>query len=255
VPDVLHLKLTIAYDGTAFVGWQRQLTGVSIQGLLEDALTHLEPAGVAVAGAGRTDAGVHAVGQVASITLTRAISPAAVVRAVNRRLPFTVRVVSAEEVDADFHARFQAVSKTYRYRIWNGEVVSPFERPYVWQVPSPVLDTDTMANAVSRLEGTHDFAAFQCSGSEKREKTTRTLFGARVSVQTVRADARIITVDLHGNGFLRHMVRSIAGTLVEVGRGKRRPSWIDEVLASRDRSRGGPTAPASGLFLVAVAYE
>ncbi|MGC4082198.1 MAG: hypothetical protein QM736_08855 [Vicinamibacterales bacterium] len=132
-----HLKLTLAYDGTGLVGWQRQASGVSVQGLIEEALAHLEGRPVSVSGAGRTDAGVHALGQVASVTLQRAIAPRSLVRAINMRLPHTVRVLAADVVDPAFHARFGAVAKTYRYRIWNGPVVSPFERPYVWQVAWP----------------------------------------------------------------------------------------------------------------------
>jgi tRNA pseudouridine38-40 synthase len=160
---LLHLKLTIAYDGTGLVGWQRQATGTSVQALLEDALLPLNHAPVTVVGAGRTDAGVHALAQVASVTLARAIEPASVVRAVNMRLPPSVRVLAAERVESDFHARFRAIAKTYRYRIWNGEVVSPFERPYVWHVAGPVLDRAAMADAARRLVGRHDFASARCS--------------------------------------------------------------------------------------------
>jgi tRNA pseudouridine38-40 synthase len=257
-----HLKLTIAYDGTGLVGWQRQLTGTSVQGLLEDALAPLEGAPVTVTAAGRTDAGVHALAQVASTVLTRAIEPAAVVRAVNARLPPAVRVLSAEPVEAAFHARFDAVTKTYRYRIWNGDVVSPFERPYVWQVAGAALDVEAMQAAAARLEGRHDFAAFEGTGSEP-ESTERTIFSSCVRATGVRLEPdatggtgdQLITYEVCGDGFLRHMVRALVGTLIEVGRGKRAPEWVDEVIASRDRHRAGRTAPASGLFLVHVHYE
>ncbi len=251
---MLHLKLTIAYDGTGFVGWQRQRTGTSIQGLLEDALAPLEGGRVVVSGAGRTDAGVHAHGQVASMTLRRSISPAAVMRALNVQLPLAVRVLSAEEVGPDFHARFLAVAKTYRYRIWNGEVLSPFEQRFAWHVREPVLDGDAMAAAAARLIGRHDFAAFQATGS-KRATTERTVFSSTLRASLDRTHDPVIAYEVRGNGFLRHMVRTIAGTLVEVGRGRRPPSWVDEVLASRDRAIAGRTAPAAGLFLVAVEYE
>lgn len=252
---MLHLKLTIAYDGTGLVGWQRQPEGTSVQGLLEEALAPLEAdvaVAVAVAGAGRTDAGVHALAQVASLALHRAIAPDAVVRAVNMRLPPAVRVLSAEEVSPAFHARFDAVGKTYRYRIWNGEVLSPFERPFVWHVASPRLDVPAMADAAARLEGRHDFAAFQGAGSDAAT-TVRTVFSSRVTADA--AGGPLITYEVRGDGFLRHMVRTIVGTLVEVGRRRQPPQWIDDVLMSGARAAAGRTAPPAGLFLVRVHYE
>src|SRR5689334_18002499 len=147
------------------VGWQRQAAGTSIQGLLEEALRELDGRAVTVIGAGRTDAGVHALGQVAGFSLDRAILPEALLRAVNARLPPAVRVVTAEEAPRRFHARFDARAKSYRYRIWNGDVMSPFERHYAWHVGGP-LDVDSMANAARLVQGRHDFAAFQTAGSE-----------------------------------------------------------------------------------------
>ena len=254
MPELIHLKLTIAYDGTGLVGWQRQPTGTSIQALLEDALAPLEGGPVTVMGAGRTDAGVHALGQVASVTLLRTIAPRSVVKAANMRLPACVRVLAAEEVGPDFHARFRAVAKTYRYRIWNSDVLSQFERPFVWHVPWPPLDAEAMNEAAARIVGRHDFAAFQGSGSDA-ETTVRTVFSSNVSRHDAADQARLVTCELRGDGFLRHMVRAIAGSLVEVGRGRQPASWIDEVLASRDRGTAGRTAPATGLFLVRVEYE
>ena len=273
-------KITVAYDGTDFVGWQRQLSGVSVQGLLEDALGELEEGPVTVAGAGRTDAGVHALGQVAAFSLTRTAAPEVIVRALNARLPDTVRALDAQEVPASFHPRFAARSKSYRYRIWNGEVVSPFEQRFVWRVPG-ALDVAAMDAAARMLAGRHDFAAFQSAGSDTTT-TERTLFESAigrsaigdslepVSQQDVARPFRaanaglqpcatvlkpaLVTYDVTGDGFLRHMVRAIAGTLVEIGRGRRPPEWMREVLASRDRGAAGPTAPAAGLFLVRVAY-
>jgi tRNA pseudouridine38-40 synthase len=269
-------KLTLAYDGTDFVGWQRQAAGVSIQGLLEDALCELDGRAVTVNGAGRTDAGVHALGQVASVSLDRAIESDALVRAVNARLPKTVRVVSAREAPASFHARFTACAKTYRYRIWNGPVMSPFEHRYAWHVIGP-LDVSAMSAAACRIEGRHDFASFQATGSATTT-TERTIVASRIltaedaedaeekihsgieaegfnlSVPRVLCGEEIITYEITGDGFLRHMVRAIVGTLVEIGRGRRGVDWIDAVLASRDRAAAGPTAPAAGLFLVAVDY-
>jgi tRNA pseudouridine38-40 synthase len=251
---VLHLKLTIAYDGTGLVGWQRQANGISVQGLLEEALAPLQLAPVSAAGAGRTDAGVHALGQVASVTLQRQIAPESVVRATNLRLPPAVRVLNAEVVGPEFHARFRAVAKTYRYRIWNSETLNPFERAYVWHVPVPRLDVEAMAAAAERLVGVHDFAALQGTGGHV-ETSVRTISSSVVTAGGSATPDSLITYDVRGDGFLRHMVRTIAGTLVEVGRGRRPVSWIDDVIASRDRGRAGRTAPAAGLFLASVEYE
>jgi tRNA pseudouridine38-40 synthase len=243
-------KLTIAYDGTDFIGWQRQASGVSIQGLLEDALGELDGRPVTVIGAGRTDAGVHACGQVAAARLDREVDAATVVRAVNIRLPPPVRILDASPVPADFHARFDARLKSYRYRIWNADVVSPFERSYAWHVPM-ALDVAAMAAAAAALRGTHDFAAFQGTGSDT-QTTVRTVVQSAISRDT---GSPLVVYDVAGEGFLRHMVRNIVGTLVEVGRGRYPAAWIGEVLASRDRTSAGPTAPAHGLFLMAVAYD
>lgn len=258
-------KLTIAYDGTGFVGWQRQASGRSIQGVLEDALRELDGRHVDVAGAGRTDAGVHALGQVASVSLERPIDRLTLVRAVNSRLPESVRVVDAADAVPGFHARFDARSKTYCYRIWNGEVMSPFERAYAWHVPSPTLDVAAMASAATLLEGRHDFAAFQAAGTDTRT-TEREVFSSRArggfdplrgagGPQPFHERAPgLITYEIAGAGFLRHMVRTIVGTLVEVGRGRRPAEWVSEVLRSCARSEAGPTAPAEGLFLVSLDY-
>lgn len=251
---MLHLKLTLAYDGTGLVGWQRQPSGTSVQALLEEAFLPLEAGGVVVAGAGRTDAGVHALGQVASVCLPRAMAPDAVVRALNMRLPAAVRVLDARIVGPDFHARFSAVAKTYRYRIWNGPVVSPFERPYVWHVAHPPLDVAAMDDAAHRLVGHHDFAAFQGAGSDATT-SERTIFSSRVCASAQREGEAIVTYEVRGDGFLRHMVRAIVGTLVEVGRGRRPATWMDEVLAAKQRAAAARTAPPAGLFLVAVEYE
>jgi tRNA pseudouridine38-40 synthase len=168
-------KITLAYDGTDFVGWQRQANGPSIQGLLEEACLELDGRAVTVNGAGRTDAGVHALGQVASCSLERRVSPDVVVRALNARLPPGVRVLSAVEARPEFHARFDARAKTYRYRIWNAAVLDPFERRYAWHLSGP-LDVEALGAAASLLEGRHDFAGFQASGSaiHTTERTIRT---------------------------------------------------------------------------------
>jgi len=242
-------KLTVAYDGTGLVGWQRQARGTSVQGLLEESLGKLDGRSVGVVGAGRTDAGVHALGQVASATLERAIDGPALIRAVNARLPGAVRVLEAIEVDPAFCARFDARAKTYRYRVVNAEVMSPFERTRAWHVPAPRLDVEAMEAAAAAVEGRHDFAAFQTLGAPMRT-TERTVFSSRIHDLP-----ELITYEIRGDGFLRHMVRAIVGTLVEIGRGKQRPEWMAEVIASRSRGRAGPTAPPEGLFLVGVEYR
>lgn len=249
----MHLKLTIAYDGTAFVGWQRQLNGPSVQALLEDALARLEGGPVAVAGAGRTDSGVHALGQVASLTLHREIAPAAVVRALNNHLPRSVRVLSADEVGPEFHARFDARGKTYRYRIWNGDVLDPFERDYVWHIAGRTLNVEAMAAAAGHLAGQHDFAAFQGAGGTV-ESTIRTISSSVVTALVKPHGATLICYEVSGDGFLRYMVRSIVGSLVEVGSGRRPPCWMNDVIVARKRGGAGRTAPPAGLFLVSVDY-
>jgi tRNA pseudouridine38-40 synthase len=201
-------KLTLAYDGTGFVGWQRQASGRSIQGTIEDALRELDGRPVAVAGAGRTDAGVHALGQVASFSLERSMAPDALVRALNARLPEQVRALSAAAVADDFHARFGARAKRYRYRIWNADLLDPFERQYAWHVVGR-LDVDRMEAAARYLEGRHDFAAFQAAGGATRT-TEREVHASRI---TTEVGSALITYEVSGNGFLRHMVRTIVGTL------------------------------------------
>jgi len=241
-------RITLAYDGTPFVGWQRQASGTSVQGLVEDALREFDEDDVAVTGAGRTDAGVHALGQVAGFTLRRPTAADVVVRALNARLPPEVRVMAAEEVPPSFHARFDATSKTYRYRFATADVLSPFERAYAWHVPG-ALAVDAMGEAARFVEGHHDFAAFQTTGGVPGP-TERV-----VSASTVVAAADgFVHYEVTGSGFLRHMVRAIAGTLVDIGRRRQGPEWMRDVIASRDRSQAGKTAPAHGLFLVRVGY-
>jgi tRNA pseudouridine38-40 synthase len=262
-------QITLAYDGTDFVGWQRQAAGRSIQGLLEDALRELDGRDVTVHGAGRTDAGVHALGQVASFTLDRAIGADVLVRAINARLPGAIRVLRAVEAASDFHARFRARRKAYRYRVWNADIADPFERAYAWHIAG-ALDLEAMAAAAQPLVGRHDFAAFQSAGTAVKT-TEREISSLSVAAESIGPfaslrgaagevargmplESRLILFDVCGDGFLRHMVRTIVGSLVEVGRGRRDAAWVAQVLASGDRGRAGPTAPASGLFLMAVQY-
>jgi tRNA pseudouridine38-40 synthase len=252
-------RITLAYDGANFVGWQRQASGESIQGLVEGALAKLEGHQVDVAGAGRTDAGVHALGQVASFSLEREIDAATIVRALNAHLPETIRVVDAAAAPSDFHARFSARGKTYRYRIWNGEAMNPFERGFAWHVAG-ALAVDRMNEAARLLEGEHDFAVFQAAGGATSE-TVRRIDASRVTTEAcppfnlrVHRGSALICYEITGDGFLRHMVRAIVGTLVDIGRGRREVSWMRHVVEARDRTDLSPTAPPHGLFLVSVSY-
>lgn len=241
------LKLTLQYDGTNYVGWQRQPNGISIQELVERALEPIAGRPVAIVGAGRTDAGVHALGQVASVELESNLDTATLARALNAALPEDVRVAAVERVPADFNARFSAAGKVYEYRVWNGAFVPPFERLYAWHVPQP-LDVDRMRGATRALVGTHDFSAFRAAGSEAAT-SERTL-----NALDLTADGSRLALAASGDGFLRHMVRTIVGTIVEVGLGRRSVESVAATLASRDRASAGPTAPAQGLFLVRVDY-
>jgi tRNA pseudouridine38-40 synthase len=240
-------KLTVAYDGTRFSGWQRQDNAPTIQAALEDAWEPLLGFTPTVHGAGRTDAGVHALGQVASVEADIGHPAAAIQRALNIRLDPDIRVTAVAEMPDGFHARFSAVGKSYRYRIAGGPVVSPFAHRYVWHVPQR-MDVDVMQDAAQRLLGRHDFSVFQSTGSDVVD-AVRTL--DRIDV---RQDNDELVVDVHGDGFLRHMVRAIVGTLVDVGAGRRTVASMEALLASRDRGQAGDTAPAQGLTLVSVDY-
>jgi len=245
------LRLILQYDGTDYVGWQRQASGNSIQGLLEEALRPIEGGAVTVHGAGRTDAGAHASGQVASVRLGVSIEAARLVRALNAVLPPEVRVAGAAVVPDDFHARFSATGKIYDYRIVNDRFVSPFLRRYVWHV-GPSLDLEAMRGAALSLLGEHDFAAFQGTRS-KVHTSVRTVRRIEWS-GTGRADAPLVFT-IEGDGFLRHMVRIIAGTLADIGAGRTSTTAMPEILASRARVRAGATAPPSGLTLREVLYS
>jgi tRNA pseudouridine38-40 synthase len=248
------LKLTVAYDGGAYVGWQRQADGTSIQGLIEEALARIEGQPVTVTGAGRTDAGVHALGQVASVRVETTHSCDTYVRALNAALPEDVRVRRVEEMPETFHARFDARAKTYRYRILTGPIASPFELRYAWHVTFP-LDREAMRIALASCVGEHDFAAFQAAGSIV-SGTVRTIHRATLEEARTEVDPEtpLLTLTVTGDGFLRHMVRTLTGTLIEVGRGRRPASDLPRLLEARDRAQAGETAPPHGLFLVEVTY-
>ena len=249
------LKLTLAYDGGDYVGWQRQPVGRSIQGELERAFEEIEGQRIAVHGAGRTDAGVHALAQVASIRLKHDIEVHSLVRALNAKLPLDVRVLSVEQVEDQFHARFYSRRKVYRYFIAPGPMVSPFVRRYAWHV-AELLDITAMNEAAVALLGQHDFAAFQAVGSDV-ETTIRTISEVTIGTRQlpeVESTTPLISVDVIGEGFLRHMVRIMVGTLVSVGKGQRPASAMSDLISSGDRECAGITAPAHGLFLVSVVY-
>ncbi len=256
MPRVL---LRVAYDGTAYAGWQRQANGPSIQAALEAALAPLAGGAVTITGAGRTDAGVHADGQAAHVDLPDGIDPDVVVRATNTRLPADIRVRSAALVPDDLHARFSASAKTYRYAWLVSRMGHPLLARTHWLV-SPPVDLVAMAAAAARLAGTHDFVAFQSTGTPV-SSTVRTITGVDVGVRPtadiglqLTDQERVVELDLRGDGFLRHMVRAIAGTLLDVGYGRRAPEDVDRLLAGAPRSEAGPTAPAHGLTLVSVEY-
>ncbi len=259
-----QLKLTVAYDGTDLVGWQRQASGVSVQGLLESALSQIDGAEVQVHGAGRTDAGVHALAQAASARVRNTHDAETLQRAINAQLPSTVRITRVEDVTLDFHARFSATGKTYRYVILQSETASPFLRQYVWHVPRE-LDVAAMATAAAAFRGTHDFSALQSTGGNVTH-AIRTVSASSVASWTAESPlerqlpiavpdgATLVVFEVSANGFLRHMVRAMAGTLVEVGDKRRPPESIPGVLQGRLRAAAGITAPPSGLWLVSVHY-
>ncbi len=253
-------KVTVAYDGTDFHGWQVQPDRVTIQGAMADALSRVTGERVLPQGSGRTDAGVHARGQVASFLLRAAIPAENLQRALNRTLPETVRVLSAEIVAADFHARHAVVAKTYEYRIFRGEICPPWTARFAW-ASHWLLDVQRMQEAARLTMGTHDFTSFAASdpdlaarraeegGEPAREGNVRTIFDSEW-----REEDELLVYRVRGNGFLHYMVRNLVGTFVDVGRGQIAPEDVARILEARSRSAAGATAPARGLFLDSVEY-
>jgi tRNA pseudouridine38-40 synthase len=239
-----RIRIRLAYDGGNFHGWQIQPNLPTIQGILEAILSGMEGAPVSVAGSGRTDAGVHALEQVAAFSLANPIPLPNLRRAINRLLPHTIRVLATEEVHADFHPRFDARAKTYEYRIVRLEVCSPFEFPYVLHHPYP-LDEDRMIELARVLEGEHDFSAFAAADDRDAEGRSKV---RRVYSSVLERSPGRLTYRIRGSGFLKHMVRNIVGTLLEAGKG-------NIADCSQFPAQCGPTAPARGLFLVSVEYE
>lgn len=241
------LKLTIAYDGTAYHGFQWQANALSVQQVLEERLAKIFGHPVRVGGAGRTDAGVHAYGQVISLKTTGAIPVERVVLAARGVLPDDMVVTKAEEMAADFHARFSAKGKVYLYRLYIGEAPDPFRRNYAWHMAGR-SDAAAMNDAVQVIVGEHDFSAFRGAGGAAKSPV-RTILAA-----SCRQDGDMIEFSFRGTGFLYHMVRNLVGTLVDVGLGRMTAADFAAVLASRDRSVAGITAPAQGLYLLEVLY-
>ena len=253
--DPRNIKLVIAYDGTDFHGWQRQAVGATIQGTLEEALATMTSADVSLQGAGRTDAGVHALAMVANFITGTNIPCAGFLKGLNSMLPPAIRILKAEEAAADFHARRSALAKTYSYNVFCGPVQLPSERLYATQVYVR-LDTEAMAAGLEYLLGEHDFSSFEAAGSrdlllENGRGAVRTILEAQLKIADPQDRLRFI---FKGDGFLRHMVRNIVGTLLEVGKGRFAAAEIKNILAARDRGAAGPTAPAHGLFLMKVHY-
>jgi tRNA pseudouridine38-40 synthase len=237
-----RIRITLAYDGTEFHGWQIQPGLPTIQGALEEIIGGMEGKPVHVAGSGRTDAGVHALAQVAAFTIENPIPADNLRRAVNRLLPPAIRVLRAEEVHADFHPRFDAVAKTYRYTLFRAEICPPFEYRYVHHHPYP-LDEPRMIQAARIFEGEHDFSPVAATDGRDEEGkcTVRTIFNSQLE----RTGDRLVYT-VRGSGFLKHMVRNLVGTLLEIGRGN--------IAGGTLPGRSGPTAPAKGLTMVSVEY-
>ena len=243
-----NYKLTIQYDGTRYRGWQVQgNTDLTIQGKLEGVLSRLTGQLVEVHGSGRTDAGVHALGQVANVKLPHPVEPSELLGELNRYLPADIDVIAAEPAPERFHARLNARSKTYRYRIWNSAIPNVLERSYLYVLPES-LDVAAMERAAADLVGTHDFRSF-CGLKRFKKSTVRTI--TDISITQDGAEVRL---EFTGNGFLMRMVRILAGTLVEVGLGQREADSMPAVLAAQDRAAAGPALPAQGLALVRVEY-
>jgi tRNA pseudouridine38-40 synthase len=246
---VRHIRLVVEYDGTGLHGWQRQTNGASVQQHLEDALAKLLVHDVTVIGASRTDAGVHARGQVASFRTERAIPLHGIRRGANSHLPGAIAIRDAAEVGESFHPRFSATGKHYRYTILARPERSPRWRHRAWHHAEP-LAVPAMLEAAQLLIGEHDFSAFRAAGC-----TAKTTVRRVDSIMVTRPDPELIEFDIRGNAFLRQMVRIIVGTLTEVGTRKRKPAQVTEILAARDRTQAGITAPPQGLELMEVRYD
>lgn len=250
-----YIKLTIAYDGTDFHGWQIQANKPTVQGEIVAVLRRLTQENIQLHGTGRTDAGVHALGQVGSFRTQSALSSMEFQRALNALLPPTIRIVGSEETGPDFSARWSAKGKVYRYRIYRGKVVPPMLWRYVLHYPFP-LDEEAMRDASARFVGTHDFSSFAASTGSEEDDKERNMEREIFSTELKRtADGEELWFTVHGRSFLRYMVRKMVGTLLDVGQGKLKAEDIDRLYELRDRSKSGPTVPPQGLFMVRVDHE
>ncbi len=245
---IKNFKLTIEYDGTFYHGWQRQKSDPTFQAEIEKAISTMMGHSITVIGSGRTDAGVHALGQVANFKWDTRLGPQELLNGLNALLPDCMVIRSCEEVDENFHARYDVKSKTYQYRILNRNLPIAIQRQYAWHIRRR-LDTGAMRQASCHLVGGHDFKAFEGTGSP-RSHSKRQVF----KVDIIRQNEDYLIFEIEADGFLRFMVRNIVGTLVEVGRGKISPGDFKDILLSQNRSRAGATAPAQGLFLIEVKY-
>ena len=246
-----HLKLTVAYDGTNYAGWQIQPNGMTIQQRLEEAWNSLTGEPLRITASGRTDAGVHASGQVCSLQTGIELNCYRILRGINAHLPHDISVLQVQNAPTGFHAIRDATKKTYRYQIQCGRVCNPLTRQHAWFSPYE-FQIEPMVQAADRLIGQNDFASFQAAGSD-RESTVRNLTQLDCH-ELVQFGSQYIVIESTCNGFLYNMVRNLVGTLAEVGRGSREPEWVESVLNKRDRSYAGQTAPAHGLMLVNVEY-
>lgn len=244
-----QIKLVIEYDGTSLCGWQRQPNGPTVQQHIEEALAKLLTHEVRITGASRTDAGVHARGQVASFQTERPIELHGIRRGLNSMLPDMIAIRDVSEVPLDFHPRFSATGKHYRYSIYRGPDRSPRWRERAWHHPLS-LDLGAMRVAAATLVGEHDFAAFRAVGCAAKT-TVRKIY----AIDVLEGPEDVLTVDVRGNAFLRNMVRIVVGTITEVGRGYREAAQVAEILVGRDRTQAGMTAPAHGLELIEVHYD
>jgi tRNA pseudouridine38-40 synthase len=243
-----NIKLVLAYDGSRYHGWQRQPNEITIQEVIEEKIQIMAGEAVTLFASGRTDAGVHAVNQICHFKTRSTIDPKILKKGLNSLLPGDILITDAETVSLDFHARYNAKSKTYEYRLLNREEPDIFQRKYVWHIRMP-LDVEEMKKCVTFLLGTHDFSSFKSSGSGNANPV-RSVLNAGI----FGPEKGYLRFVIEADGFLRHMVRSIVGTLVEAGLGKINSSGFKEIIESKDRSRAGVKAPAQGLFLMEVRY-
>lgn len=243
-----NYRMKIQYDGSRYSGWQRQgNTQNTIQGKIESVLEKLTNEEIEIHGSGRTDAGVHALGQVANFKCNSILSPAEIMDYLNTYLPLDIRILELVEVEPRYHARLNAKKKQYRYTINTNKVHDVFKRKYQYHLPE-TLDLKAMQEAVFYLQGEHDFKSF-CDNKRMKKSTVRTIYEIKLTLEN-----GILTIDYFGNGFLYHMVKILTGTLIEVGQGKRNPEEIPEVVRAKDRSASGFLAPAEGLALIKVEY-